>query len=67
MEAALTELPAARCEPDPRSVFTPIDVDKMEFLLRSLDLYDKWEHVVVGLRVGFDVGIKSPPAHTILF
>lgn len=52
---------------DPRSVCTPIDPDKAESLLRSFNIYNKWSHVITGLREGFDVGIKSLPTETILF
>ena len=68
-EAQPMEQPTVEREPemDPRSVFTPIDAHKTELLLQSLGLREKWEHVIKGLKEGFDVGIKAPPSHTILF
>ena len=47
-------------EPDPRVVVTPLSPDHTESLLRSLGLYEKWAHIVRGLRAGFDVGIREP-------
>ena len=57
----------ARASSDPRQVFTPIDPKKTELLLHSFNIYNKWSHVITGLREGFDVGIKSAPTKTILF
>lgn len=54
-------------EHDPRMVVTPLIVPKVENLLRSLGILEKWTHVVAGLRDGFDVGIKSAPRETIIF
>ncbi|CAA7260557.1 unnamed protein product [Cyclocybe aegerita] len=66
VDRAMEQLPAAS-EPDPRTVFTPIDASKAESILRSFNLYNTWQHVIFGLRNGFDVGIRSLPTHTILF
>jgi hypothetical protein len=67
VEGHHTVPPSASHAPDPRSVFTPIIVDKAEALIRDLNLYNKWKHVITGLRDGFDVGIKHIPEHTIIF
>ena len=72
MPAPSAEMPPmvpelARPGSDPRSVFTPVDPAKAELLLRSFNIYNKWSHVIAGLREGFDVGIKSLPTETILF
>jgi len=60
-------LPNAKLATDPRSVFTPIDPNKAEILVRTLNLHNKWKHVITGLREGFDVGIRQTPNHTIIF
>jgi hypothetical protein len=57
----------AKPESDPRSVFTPVNPIKTKILLCSFNIYNKWSHVITGLREGFDVGIKSPLSKTILF
>jgi len=57
----------AECVPDPRIIFTPIDPVSTEHLLLSLNIYDKWKHIITGLHEGFDMGIKHPPEHTIMF
>ena len=68
-EAQSTEQPTVKSKPemDPLLVFTPIDAHKTELLLQSLGLWEKWEHVIKGLKEGFDIGIKAPPSHTVLF
>jgi hypothetical protein len=48
----------AKPESDPRSVFTPVDPIKTKILLRLFNIYNKWSHVITGLREGFDVGIN---------
>jgi hypothetical protein len=62
-----TALRNARPGPDPRSVFTPIIVDRTIHLLHTLGLQDKWKHIIAGLQDGFDVGIKEAPTHTLIF
>ncbi len=52
---------------DPRGVTTPLDPDRVESLLRELNLLDKWAHVVEGLRSGFDTGVCTDTAKTIMF
>jgi hypothetical protein len=53
------ELVAARCLPDPRRVVTPLDPNRAEKLLRKYDLISDWNHVITGLREGFDIGIRE--------
>jgi len=60
-------LPNAKLAPDPCSVFTSINPDKAEILVRTLNLHSKWKHVITGLREGFDVGIQQTPNCTIIF
>ncbi|KAJ7018794.1 hypothetical protein C8F04DRAFT_1149944 [Mycena alexandri] len=53
--------------PDPRRVVSPLDPAKTENLLRQLGLYESYRHIVVGLREGFDVGIRGLLPRTYLF
>lgn len=52
---------------DPRQVVTPIDPDSTETLLRKYNLFQSFNHIVHGLKFGFDVGVRTPPNSTILF
>src|ERR1700722_17714266 len=52
---------------DPRRVVTLLDPGLVEALLRKYGLQHDWEHVVKGLRDGFDVGIRECPSHTRIF
>jgi len=44
---------------DPRKVSTPLDADGLERVLRKFGIFEKWSHVIDGLRHGFDVGVKA--------
>lgn len=59
--------PVRATTPDPRTVVTPLDADKVEHLLRNLNLHGDWSHIVEGLRHGFDVGLRTQPSGTIIF
>jgi len=61
------ELVAATNEPDPRIIITPLIASHVEELLRKYNLLDDWMHILVGIRNGFDVGIRDPPLSTCLF
>ena len=52
---------------DPYWVTTPLDPDRVEALLRKYCIFDHWQHIVSGLRMGFDVRIKVPPLRTYTF
>ena len=77
MEAAVpTSIPArsvgmhpmvAEPSADPCLVCMPVSPIKVEALLCSFNIYDKWLHIIDGLLNGFDVGIKSLQLETILF
>ncbi|PSR81116.1 hypothetical protein PHLCEN_2v6451 [Hermanssonia centrifuga] len=60
------QLPA-RPQPDPRKVVTPLDPDLVEAKLRELNLLVEWQHVVDGLRSGFDVGATAPIPQSLQF
>ena len=51
---------------DPRKVTTPLDVDRIEDVLRTLGILSDWQHVVDGLRRGFHVGATAPIQKTVL-
>lgn len=61
------ELRRAGCEPDPRCVVTPICVNKTKALLCKYGILADWDHILHGISNGFDVGVKSPPDHTLIF
>jgi hypothetical protein len=44
---------------DPRWVVTPLIPDQMEELLYIYNIHDDWKHILIGLREGFDVGIRG--------
>lgn len=71
MDAASAALPptaqAGAAGTDPRGVVTPLDPDSLERLLRAGGIHREWEHVIRGIRNGFDVGIHDPPRSTTLF
>jgi hypothetical protein len=72
MDAASAEDPPmeprpAGCDPDPRCVVTPLDVNKTRALLCEYGLLSDWDHILHGIANGFDVGIKSPPSCTLIF
>jgi hypothetical protein len=57
-------------ENDPRKVVTPIDVQKLTEKLQQFNILDKWQHVVHGLKYGFEIGKQGsvektfiPPNH----
>ncbi|KZP09832.1 hypothetical protein FIBSPDRAFT_992399, partial [Athelia psychrophila] len=52
---------------DPRTVVTPLIPDRVEETLKIYDISKDWEHVVAGLRSGFDVGIREQPTRTYIF
>ncbi|KIJ36502.1 hypothetical protein M422DRAFT_261054 [Sphaerobolus stellatus SS14] len=52
---------------DPRRVVTPLKADKIERVLRTFNVLDDWQHIVHGVRFGFDVGASIPPNSTHLF
>jgi hypothetical protein len=57
----------AGCDPDPRRVVTPLDVNKTRALLCKYGLLPDWDHILQGITNGFNVGIKSPPSCTLIF
>lgn len=59
--------PPAPDATDPRRVVSPLDPDKVERLLHDLNILDHWQHVVEGLRSGFDVGVDTPLTRTFTF
>ncbi len=61
------ELPGVPSASDPRGVTMPLNPDRVESLLRELNLLDKWTHIVEGLRSGFDTDVSTDTAKTILF
>jgi hypothetical protein len=70
--AASVEIPRtaqaiARPRPDPRRVVTPLNPDKVEKVLHNLALFNSFRHIIVGLREGFDVGIRGLLPRTYLF
>ena len=54
-------------EPDPRVVVTPLNAASLEKTLRDLNILHRWEHVIEGLRPGFDIGLSDPVPRTISF
>ena len=48
---------AANPMPDPRRVVTSLVPDRVEELLRKYGLISTWNHIIVGLHEGFNVGI----------
>jgi hypothetical protein len=72
MDAASVEDPLmgpsyADHTPDPRIIVTPMDSLKMKSLLYKYNLLSDWDHILSGITNGFNVGIKSPPEHTLIF
>lgn len=70
--AASVEIPRtaqaiSRPRPDPRRVVTPLNPDKAEKVLHNLGLFNSFRHIIVGLREGFDVGIRGLLPRTYLF
>lgn len=59
--------PAHQVDLDPRKVIMPIIATRVEQLLHTYGIYNKWKHILVGLINGFDVGIKCAPERTIIF
>jgi hypothetical protein len=57
--SSATEPVAAKCLPDPRHVVTPLDPNRAEELLCKYDLISDWNHIITGLREGFDIGIRE--------
>ena len=58
---------AARLVPDPRRVVTPLNPDRAAELLRKFNLLSVWNHVIVGLREGFDIGIREQISRSYIF
>ena len=56
-----------RPEPDPRLVVTPLNATSLEKTLLDLGLLPQWEHVIEGLRSGFDIGLSAPVSTTTSF
>jgi hypothetical protein len=52
-------------EGDPRRVVTPLHADRIEALLSQLGILAAWRHVVSGIRLGFDVGVRVHPERTV--
>jgi hypothetical protein len=48
---------AANPMPDPRWVVTPLDANRVKALLCKYNINSTWNHIIVGLHEGFDVGI----------
>jgi hypothetical protein len=67
VENPVTGLVPANPVPDPRVVVTPLSPDRAEEILCKYGLYGDWKHIIIGLRKGFDVGIKETPPRTYIF
>ncbi|KAI0801974.1 hypothetical protein BC629DRAFT_157583 [Irpex lacteus] len=52
--------------PDPRRVVTPLSADGLEEALESLGIRNDWQHVITGLREGFDIGLRAPVRSTVI-
>lgn len=52
---------------DPKFVVTPLLPDAIEDRLRDLGILEDWQHIVVGLRRGFDTGADPILLHTLIF
>lgn len=52
---------------DPRQVVTPLRADAIEARLKELGILSSWQHVVDGLRHGFDVGVHEPLSRSFTF
>lgn len=52
--------------PDPRRVVTPLSADNLEEALESLGIRNGWQHVITGLREGFDIGLRAPVRSTVI-
>ena len=61
-----TEPTLAPSREDPRKVVTPLDADGLEVALYKLDIFQKWAHVISGIRDGFDVGVKEQFLHSVI-
>jgi hypothetical protein len=66
-ESPVMELDLASPTTDPRHVVTPLDPNRAEELLCRYDLQDTWTHVIVGLREGFDIGIREQLPRSYIF
>jgi hypothetical protein len=60
-------LAAANPNPDPKKVVTPLDPNWVEELLCKYSLISTWNHMIVGLREGFDVGIREQLSRLYIF
>jgi hypothetical protein len=47
-------------------VVTPLQADRMEAMLARLGMEEAWQHVVDGIREGFDMGIGGQPSASIV-
>jgi hypothetical protein len=61
------ELRSADHGPDPCGVITPLDPIRTRNLLCIYNLLSDWEHILLGISNGFDVGINSLLEHTLIF
>jgi len=60
-------LAAANPMPDPRQVVTPLNTDQVEALLCKYNINSTWNHIIMGLHEGFDVGIQEQLSHSYIF
>ena len=65
-ETEITERMLAPSEEDPRKVVTPLDADGLEAALQEQGTFEKWAHIITGIRNGFDVGVKEQVSTTII-
>jgi hypothetical protein len=67
MEGLAMVLAAANPNPGPRKVVTPLDPNQVEELLCKYGLISTWNHIVVGLHEGFNVGIREQLSCSYIF
>jgi hypothetical protein len=67
VEGPAMALVAANPNPDPRKVVTPLNPIQVEELLCKYGLISTWNHIIVGLREGFDVGIREQLSCSYIF
>ena len=46
-------------------LFTGVERDSLDVLLREQGAFEKWSHIIDGIRNGFNVGIRGQITHTI--
>jgi hypothetical protein len=67
VEGLAMALAAANPNSDPRKVVAPLDPNQVEELLCKYGLISTWNHIIVGLCEGFDIGIREQLSHLYIF